>query len=329
MKALVLGTVTALVMLAAAGLWGTSTALADNGPHVAGNVITTDACAGCHRAHTARGAYLLKTDELSLCYTCHDGTQAATNVRGGAMVAGPANQALKGGGFISAWLNTQDPTYNGDGTVGGTTIGVRVTSQPVTSTHSVDGTAQTIWGNGALNSGVGFATFSLACTSCHDPHGNGQYRLLRKTPVADSGVVGPVDRAPAGVSVADIGTVGDNTSKAYTTGNYFNMFFGPTNISNWCTQCHSRYLASGVSSGRSSSGDSIFMYRHSANDEGASPTCEACHVSHGTNAAATGYAATVPWPNPTSAENSQTALLNNSRLLKMDNRGMCQKCHKR
>lgn len=35
-----------------------ATALADNGPH-GGYTKTTDACAGCHRAHTAKGAMLL------------------------------------------------------------------------------------------------------------------------------------------------------------------------------------------------------------------------------------------------------------------------------
>ena len=51
------------------------------------------------------------------------------------------------------------------------------------------------WGNGALNSGAGPAV-SLGCASCHNPHGNGQYRILNPIPsatgltaVADPGVV--------------------------------------------------------------------------------------------------------------------------------------------
>jgi hypothetical protein len=34
------------------------------------------------------------------------------------------------------------------------------------------------WGNGAAGSGAGDATCELTCASCHNPHGNGQYRIL-------------------------------------------------------------------------------------------------------------------------------------------------------
>jgi predicted CXXCH cytochrome family protein len=65
--------------------------LADNGPHTAAdnsgvNGIATDTCAGCHRAHTAKGANLLaEASETALCYTCHGrtGTGATTNVQDG------------------------------------------------------------------------------------------------------------------------------------------------------------------------------------------------------------------------------------------------------
>src|SRR5512139_3530393 len=64
-----------------------TTATADNGPH-GGFTATTDACAGCHRVHSAQygGNALLKTDPESLCMGCHDGSGAATNVEDGVYV---------------------------------------------------------------------------------------------------------------------------------------------------------------------------------------------------------------------------------------------------
>lgn len=56
-------------------------ALADGGPHVAGAnsglmTLISDSCAGCHRAHTAQGEYLIKTSTVeALCQTSHDPTK--------------------------------------------------------------------------------------------------------------------------------------------------------------------------------------------------------------------------------------------------------------
>src|ERR1035437_4200451 len=69
-------------------------ASADNGPHVKGvspNMIS-DACASCHRAHTAKAPYLLKQSQETLCFTCH-GTGvlgANTDVQDGVGYSGAA-----------------------------------------------------------------------------------------------------------------------------------------------------------------------------------------------------------------------------------------------
>jgi hypothetical protein len=44
--------------------------------------------------------------------------------------------------------------------------------------------------------------------------------------------------------------------------------------------------------------------------------CITCHFAHGTNAQITGYA-------------SNVAPANDSALLRLDNRGVCQDCHKK
>jgi cytochrome c553 len=50
-----------------------------------------------------------------------------------------------------------------------------------TSNHPVKGAKVTAWGDRAPNSGAGDAV-TLECGSCHDPHGNGNYRILRPIP---------------------------------------------------------------------------------------------------------------------------------------------------
>lgn len=317
MRATGLGVLAGLLLAALAGSWVGRPASADNGPHKLGQSATTEACAGCHRAHSGKAAYLLKASEDQICLTCHDGSQATTNVKNGSSTTGGA---LRAGGFEQAWLDTKDPSYTDGDIIGppGTvdvTVGVRTSAQPVLSSHSTNGSAQTVWGNGPNGSGAGFAAFSLSCVSCHDPHGNGNYRILRSLPAATGGAT---DRTAAGTFVPDE----PGTLRTYTTTNYFNN--GPSGITGWCSQCHTRYYASS-GSGHSVNGDAIFTYRHTTASLGANLTCERCHAPHGTNAVANGFAAGVQYPGGTEG----VAPTGGSRLLKMDNRGICLKCHYR
>ena len=69
-----------LALLVAGGaLWLLAAAvpvLADGGPRIStinngSGGLTADTCAGCHRAHTAQGAMLLKEEGTALCTSCH------------------------------------------------------------------------------------------------------------------------------------------------------------------------------------------------------------------------------------------------------------------
>ncbi len=313
---------------------GSETASADGGPHVSGKTLMTDAdsCAGCHRVHTGQDSNLLKTAEASLCYTCHGnaGTGSYLDVEWGEKWAGPgyragAITALKAGGFAKAMINTADTSQApSDMNATGVTIGVLGAPAAATSQHSIDGTTQKTWGNGAAG-GTGAATyanFALGCASCHDPHGNGNYRILRPQP-------GP----GAGAAV----NPSDETVKAYTTTDYFSVNYGtgiagggPTSaqLSSWCAQCHTRYLATAGSDPAHTplAGESVFKYRHvSEGGTGiAFPGCIKCHTAHGTNATASGAnSSIVPLPD------NLSAAVGGSRLLKMNDRGMCLKCHKK
>lgn len=325
--------------------FGAAPAWADNGPHYpsSGNTAV-DRCAGCHRAHTAQATYLLRDTQPALCYTCHGAGAggASTDVFDGVGYAGferggTTGQALRGGGFGYALIGsgnaTRVTTTNGTTTTTTKTVPVLTTGAAATSSHSVDGSMVTAWGNGAISSTASAGTaISLRCGSCHDPHGNGNYRILRPIP-NESG-------ATTGVTIAD------SPTKAYTTSNYWStddpnspavdvnyVSHGVpatatttefiANISAWCTQCHTRYLAESGSY-KTSSGDAMYTYRHRSNQnykEGGA-NCITCHVAHGSNASMGGTES----GKVTNPDGSGPA--GSSKLLRVDNRGTCNMCHR-
>ena len=330
--------VSALLLAAAQSLAGI--AAADNGPHIGVYTTTTDACAGCHRAHRGQAESLLKEAvQQDLCFSCHGtgATGADTNVQDGVYLErdtvqespeeGVANRGLRGGGFANAQMDT-----DWDGSASGAVV---------TSKHNVGEGNLTIWGNGGIGSGPGKTGVTLQCGSCHNPHGFSdmdRYRVLRPIP-SDSDASGAVDVPDQDPKVY---TVSDTDKKS---GNqYFGEDYGDLEdpLSQWCAQCHTRYLAP-QGSGHTSSGDPIFAYRHITEGSpqcslchgihgGASPTggplfdhtvrCLTCHVAHGSAATMDLYSGAVEWPDDTPGDGSS-----NSRLLRVDNRGVCYLCH--
>ena len=234
------------LLLAGAALWlflAAIPALADGGPHVAAtnsgsSTLTADSCAGCHRAHTAQGPTLLKSsDEEALCLACHGatGTGATANVELGVQYTAandgtPANNAvlgaLRGGGFVEARIDTANPTRVGYLRTAvdlsfRTKVSVRTTGQNVTSAHlalvGATGVTETgkAWGNGALNSGAG-PTVALECASCHNPHGNGNYRILNPIPSLTASVGTFTAATAPGAVVTDAALPAAGQTRNYT-----------------------------------------------------------------------------------------------------------------
>ncbi len=189
---------------------GAAPALADGGPHVktsvaAGATATTwggvTKCASCHRAHTGQAAFLLVKDQEALCFTCHGGTSSGTNVQSGVDGNGAA---LRGGGFDTAAINANNPTalyyFNAsrgsvslqDGTIPALNVPAATTSK-----HGLGATGA--WGYGLSGAAAGTLGSPLECGSCHDPHGNGNYRILQPVP-------GGVTNASMTVSTVAIAT---------------------------------------------------------------------------------------------------------------------------
>ncbi len=271
-----------LALLVAGGaLWlvlAAIPALADGGPHQLavnnGTQGLAGDCAACHRAHTAQAASLLKTDMPGLCLACHNGTGATTDVVDGYQyVPGSGNTqvlgALRGGGFVHSSIDTSSPARLSYQSSHGTsfvahispltnTAGTQLASATTTSTHggvagSTSWGSGTVWGNGAQGSGTTGATgVVLDCASCHNPHGNGEYRILQTSPGGDFGTTGGFAVTnSAGVAVTDVGDA--STTKNYTilpgaqatdvitagytatTGDYWRRTYDPTGTQPWYT----------------------------------------------------------------------------------------------
>jgi predicted CXXCH cytochrome family protein len=363
---------------------GVGPAAADAGPHRSTAVgagqtaLISNAgggrCASCHRAHTAKAEFLLKAAQPALCYTCHNGAGASTNVIDG--VDADTNDGLRGGGFQNAKIDGAGASKTVASATGVTPVVLKSASVPalgtgaaVTSKHQIDGTTSgTIWGNGAVSATVnpGKAGVTLECGSCHDPHGNGNYRILKPVPVdagaltqtvitpastnATTGVVTPAElSAPAeGVKIPDA------TTKVYTTSNYWDVTDRNvpnvagvalattetdgyiTNVAQWCSTCHTRYLAGSgsyktpLTDPTTGAVDAVFTYRHRSNRNNSAgvsrPNCIQCHVSHGSNVAMSGDAAAASLPGGATLAPTDAGY-GDSKLLRVNNRGTCVMCH--
>jgi predicted CXXCH cytochrome family protein len=329
-------------------------ARANGGPH-GGYTATTDACAGCHRAHTGQAAGLLVSAQPGLCYTCHgsSATGSVLNVADGAY-EGAGGGNLLAGGFSS---------YGG---------------QPATSSHRADGTWRTMWGSGGASGECDYchaaanipidpsipntvefqqnldslgnltnmnSLVQLNCSSCHDVHGNGNYRILRYAEYCAQ-PAGPWDSHSSafGVNVPCAVTVTSNEggTNNYTTPQYL------SGLTDWCSTCHSNYrnqtdikdfwgMSFPMEFDSLDGNGNVFRYRHSANAQlGAKTTvlplndltdngnsaddelnCITCHFAHGTNVLMT------------SALTNAVAPTNDSALLRIQDRGVCENCHQK
>lgn len=231
--------------------------------------MDTDACAGCHRAHTAassitwtksdntQGSALListASENYEFCYTCHDavGQGADTNVEEGVYMNragytgsgtfGTVGNTLNGGGFDASMFPAQHMYTGGSwGAYGGGTDGVE--------------TSQTMTGEGPK--------IEMSCSACHDVHGSSNYRLLKdvvngvtvggyiddpmapENPNPDPFVISNETGYPSeGWRLHGAGaTQVAGYTPDYTTPRYAKAPSSETTrgISVWCAACHTQY----------------------------------------------------------------------------------------
>jgi predicted CXXCH cytochrome family protein len=251
-----------MVLAVGAALGFGAVAQANGGPH-GGYSADTDKCAGCHRAHTAIGSELLVAeDQYALCTSCHDGTGAVTNVFAGTLEG--TGKRLNGGGFETM------PMLGYPGDTGGSPV------EAVTSTHTVEGLdgsdgLGTAWGSlGPGGEGPGVSG-TLECSSCHNPHGSTNYRILTD---ADNGYGAPTTwlgdsylRSWQNSQVLETDNlIAAGGTDKYATGNYANYTEG---MNAFCTNCHTEYLTPSGSGATASApydagdgNDAVPRFRH-------------------------------------------------------------------
>lgn len=249
----------ALVAVAAAVILTPGVAFANYSVH-GSYTMSTDACAGCHRAHTAAssitwtktdlttGSALLLGTSTSIddfCYTCHGTAMlgADTNVFDGVYEGSNALNAfgepLNGGGFDPAMFPTQ---------------------------HYPNNTTWVAYGGGATGRdgiiSTGGTQVTIGCSVCHDVHGSSNYRLLKDvvngvTVGGYDGTIDPVDPTPtpwvisteAGYPTSGwllhepgalqvAGYTPDYTDPKYAKAPAGDVTKG---ISGWCASCHTQY----------------------------------------------------------------------------------------
>jgi cytochrome c553 len=255
-----------LVLAMALVLAFSGVAYANFGAH-GGYSQDTDACAGCHRAHTSfsevewvdqydneHSALLVSSASTmeEFCYACHGDLApgASTNVEEGIFDAGPsgADAQVAGDdndGVLVAYETNSvfDADLNGGAFEGSSSM------------HDMGEGAATdpMWGDG-LSAPEGK---NLTCTDCHDPHGSSNYRLLKDS-VNDNVVGGYTNDVPTPYVISaeegyPVGGWLKHEAGASQLTTYFPNYTAPEyayqaplagqfrSMSTWCSACHERY----------------------------------------------------------------------------------------
>jgi predicted CXXCH cytochrome family protein len=218
----------------------------------------TNSCANCHSAHNGEDpALLMKDGEFDLCMSCHDGTLGFYNV------STPSEAGI--------FNNTND-------------------SHMSASMHQVSKGISLSSAPGGLENST---TKSLECSSCHNPHGNENDRLLNsvvdgkafgydysgstKLPLTGAALKLDLVEDPAyegintATSLSGLKIYKSNGAKADANQKY------KLNYSEFCASCHDDYLSSRTTVRKDG------HYTHTTNSSKQGRSCVACHYAHGTD----------------------------------------------
>ncbi len=149
----------------------TANARAGSGPH--GNyTATTDACASCHRLHTAPGERLLFTSATgdAFCFACHDGTGAPVPP----IVSRHSNVDFGGveAAFQVSCQQCHDP--HGSSNLFSVRVDIILQLSPTVTTGPVTFTATT--GTNSYDDGAS-PSYSRICVTCHANSSNSGYPM--------------------------------------------------------------------------------------------------------------------------------------------------------
>ncbi len=194
-------------------------------------------CKGCHTIHNSENGNLVDPDNRNgdpaylrvgtasdLCLSCH-----ATTL-GSELSASPLSPAPnKGGGdfvFLKA-NNLNDASTGILNPIPGSAAG-----------HNLNAPGHGLAPDGTLNRAPGgnYSSYMMSCTSCHNPHGNSNFRMLYGVGHVSQGNFTFLAPAPvaSGLSVTDGSAESNNLHTAYRSG-----------MSAWCGNCHGNYHDNG------------------------------------------------------------------------------------
>lgn len=165
-------------------------------------------CSDCHTQHNSQNGQPMRTDNdptpasmllrrgtaLDLCLSCHDGANAE------------APDVVAPVGYVSDCAGGAFATTNGT---------------PSAKSHHLNNATPEVPSGGTIS-------MILSCTTCHDPHGNDNYRNLRPDPTK-SGLT-PITV----LAIQTNHSNGSNPAQVYVPQNIIYK----SGISKWCSQCH-------------------------------------------------------------------------------------------
>jgi predicted CXXCH cytochrome family protein len=202
----------------------------------------TNSCGNCHSTHNGDSATLLKFEETEsdLCMSCHDGTLGFYNVKGQGAGAGTFNE-----------------------------------SHESASMHNV-GEVAIAAAPGALDAKS--STEELQCSSCHNPHGSTNDRLLKMTV---AGVT--YSTTPIKLALTEDPAYAEINKSSTNSGLKITKSIGPkenadkVTYANFCSTCHDTY---DTGSGKQTA---LGHYSHTTNSSSQGRNCASCHYAHGTD----------------------------------------------
>lgn len=284
----------------------------------------TGLCAACHVIHGAIGSKLIiATTKVNLCITCHDGTQSKYNILTGEVKLSAGYGESPSGPFGPLTeINENDANLQ---TVAGYTYDGSY--DPVGMPTSIHNLGLTVKDAPGGNTQV---VDAMECTTCHNPHGSSNYRIL-KTNLGTSGRIAPiqVEAYPVtGVSGETVNYISGMVDYCSACHSDFNQPSGSQNLGVDKTDQSGFNLAI-LSAGKRMHPVNmrLTVYDYTlgygvpittdlpTESWTGTPTviCMTCHYAHGTKKAFT--------PNPTRFGGQSTA------LKRMDKMRLCGNCH--